>query len=200
MQKPPRSSGANQLANWKRRLSAGPRPTLGRASNVFRHGALSELLSLAKVKSSSPWPQRDVSATCVMLLTGRYGSSGGFGVQREQAPCEANNHEPPQQEAKQPRSSCTCGIRKRWHGFNKRLRLCSCAPQARLRHRLQHLWGAHISLINEFRTSKCCCQCGAILSCIFKRRNKHVILKKAQKITPERRDVWENRGAVKSST
>ena len=56
------------------------------------------------------------------------------------------------------------------------------APQARLRHRLQHVWGAHISLINEFRTSKCCCQCGAILSCIFKRRNKHVILKKAQKI------------------
>ena len=54
--------------------------------------------------------------------------------------------------------------------------------QARLRHRLQHVWGAHISLINEFRTSKCCCQCGAILSCIFKRRNKHVILKKAQKI------------------
>ena len=52
------------------------------------------------------------------------------------------------------------------------------APQARLRHRLQHVWGAHISLINEFRISKCCCQCGAILSYIFKGRNKHVILKK----------------------
>jgi len=56
------------------------------------------------------------------------------------------------------------------------------APQARLRHRLQHVWGAHISLINEFRTSKCCCQCGEILSCIFKRRNKGIILKKAVKI------------------
>jgi len=58
----------------------------------------------------------------------------------------------------------------------------SPAPQARLRHRLKHIWGAHISLINEFRTSKCCCQCGEILSCIFKKRNKGVILKKAVKI------------------
>ena len=56
------------------------------------------------------------------------------------------------------------------------------APQARLRHRLQHVWGAHISLINEFRTSKCCCKCGKILSCIFKRRNKGALLKKAQNI------------------
>jgi hypothetical protein len=56
------------------------------------------------------------------------------------------------------------------------------APQARLRHRLKHVWGAHISLINEFRTSKCCCQCGKFLSCIFKRRNKGTVLKKAVKI------------------
>ena len=56
------------------------------------------------------------------------------------------------------------------------------APQARLRHRLKHVWGAHISLINEFRTSKCCCQCGTFLSCIFKRRNKGTVLKKAVKI------------------
>ena len=56
------------------------------------------------------------------------------------------------------------------------------APQARLRHRLQHVWGAHISLINEYRTSKCRCQCGAILSCISKEKNKKVHLKKPQKI------------------
>jgi hypothetical protein len=55
-------------------------------------------------------------------------------------------------------------------------------PQARLRHRLKHVWGAHISLINEFRTSKCCCQCGETLSCIFKKQDKGVILKKAVKI------------------
>ena len=54
--------------------------------------------------------------------------------------------------------------RKWWHGFNKRLRLCPCAT------------GPHSSLINESKTSKCRCQCGAILSCIFKRRNNHVIL------------------------
>ena len=61
---------------------------------------------------------------------------------------------------------------------------CSCATSStstQITTRIER--GAHISLINEFRTSKCCCrQCGAILSCIFKRRNKRVILKKAQKI------------------
>ena len=56
------------------------------------------------------------------------------------------------------------------------------APQARLRHRLQHVWGAHISLINEYRTSKCCCQCGGTMSCVFKKRNRHLVLKKAKKI------------------
>ena len=56
------------------------------------------------------------------------------------------------------------------------------APQARLRRRLQHVWGAHISLINEYRTSKCCCLCGATMSCVFKKRNKCLVLKKAKKI------------------
>ena len=56
------------------------------------------------------------------------------------------------------------------------------APQARLRHRLQHVWGAHISLINEYRTSKCCCQCGGTRSCVFKKQNKHMVLKKAKTI------------------
>jgi hypothetical protein len=58
------------------------------------------------------------------------------------------------------------------------------APQARLRHRLQHVWGARVSLINEFRTSKCCCQCqhGDLMSCVFKKRNKGIVLNKAKKI------------------
>jgi len=56
------------------------------------------------------------------------------------------------------------------------------APQARLRHRLQRVWGAHVSLINEFRTSKCCCQCGEVMSKIYKRRNKGMVLNKAKVI------------------
>ena len=56
------------------------------------------------------------------------------------------------------------------------------APQARLRHRLQRVWGARVSLINEFRTSKCCCQCGEVMSKIYKTRNKGIVLKKAKEI------------------
>ena len=69
--------------------------------------ALSELLSVAKVKSWTPCPQGDVSGTCGMLLTDRYGPPlwEAFGLQREQALYEAINNghqpEPPPQEAKQ---------------------------------------------------------------------------------------------------
>ena len=44
--------------------------------------------------------------------------------------------------------------------------------------------GARVSLINEFSTSKCCCQCqhGDLVSCVFKKRNKGVVLNKAMKI------------------
>ena len=39
-------------------------------------------------------------------------------------------------------------------------------------------------MINEFRTSKCCCQCqyGDTMSCISKKRNKGKVLNKAKKI------------------
>ena len=58
------------------------------------------------------------------------------------------------------------------------------APQSRLRHRLQHVWGARITLINEFCTSKCCCHegCCRTMSCIYKKRNTGVVLEKPQKI------------------
>ncbi|WP_353213449.1 hypothetical protein [Rhodovarius sp.] len=63
------------------------------------------------------------------------------------------------------------------------------APQARLRHRLQHVWGAQVSLINEYRTSKCCSKCvqetqlcGQVMGMVYKRRNKGQVLKRPVKI------------------
>ena len=56
------------------------------------------------------------------------------------------------------------------------------APQARLRRRLQHVWGARVSLINEYHTSKCCWRCGSVMLKISKRRNKGVVLTRAKNI------------------
>ena len=56
------------------------------------------------------------------------------------------------------------------------------APQARLRHRLKHVWGARVSLINEFRTSKCCCKCGKEMGLVYKSRNKGRTLQRPVKI------------------
>ena len=56
------------------------------------------------------------------------------------------------------------------------------APQARLRRRLRHVWGAQVSLINEFRTLKCCCRCGREMRVVYKRRNKGQALEKPVRI------------------
>lgn len=50
------------------------------------------------------------------------------------------------------------------------------APQARLRHRLKHVWGARVSLINEFRTSRCCCECGQVMKNVYKRHEQRKAL------------------------
>ena len=52
------------------------------------------------------------------------------------------------------------------------------APQARLRHRLPHVWNARVSLINEYNTSKCCSFCGNVMRQIYKTRNKGAALRK----------------------
>ena len=73
----------------------------------------------------------------------------------------------------------SAGKRAEEEGANRAyLFLLAVSEEARLRHRLQHVWGAHISLINEYRTSKCCCPCGATMSYVFKKRNKFLVLKK----------------------
>lgn len=56
------------------------------------------------------------------------------------------------------------------------------APQARLRHRLVHVWNARVSLINEYNTSKRCATCGELLREVFKTKNKGMTLKTPVKI------------------
>ena len=56
------------------------------------------------------------------------------------------------------------------------------APQGRLRHRLQKVWGARVSLINEYHTSQKCASCHSQLEPIYKSRNKGITLAKKVKI------------------
>jgi hypothetical protein len=42
-------------------------------------------------------------------------------------------------------------------------------PQARLRHRLEQVHKAVVVLVDEFRTSQCCCACGHVLRDVYRR-------------------------------